>query len=47
VDSKILQAMLDETILQVTGKSNVKDGWAVLVKPDDIVGLVPNDCYQT
>jgi hypothetical protein len=41
VDSKILQAMLDETILQVTGKSNVKDGWAVLVKPDDIVGLVP------
>jgi hypothetical protein len=41
VDSEILQAMLDETILQVTGKSKVKDGWADLVKPDDIVGLVP------
>ena len=41
VDSKILQAMIDQTILQVTGKMKVKEAWADLVKPDDIVGLVP------
>jgi hypothetical protein len=41
VDSEILQAMLDKTILQVTGKSTIQEGWADLVKPDDIVGLVP------
>jgi hypothetical protein len=41
VDSEILQAMLDQTILQVTGKNKVQEGWADLVKPDDIVGLVP------
>lgn len=41
VNSEILRAMLDETIRQVTGKSKVKEGWANLVKPDDIVGLVP------
>jgi len=41
VDSEILQTMLDKTILQVTGKNKVQEGWADLVKPDDIVGLVP------
>lgn len=41
VNSEILQAMLDKTILQVTGKTKIQDGWADLVKPDDIVGLVP------
>ena len=41
VNTEILQAMLDETILQVTGKSRIQEGWAALVKPDDIVGLVP------
>ena len=41
VDSEILQAMVDKTILQVTRKTRVQDGWADLVKPDDIVGLVP------
>jgi hypothetical protein len=41
VDSGILQAMLDRTVLQVTGKSKIRDGWADLVNPDDIVGLVP------
>ncbi|MFC1825614.1 DUF362 domain-containing protein [Thermodesulfobacteriota bacterium] len=41
VDSKILQAMLDQTVRQVTGKSKLEEAWADLVKPDDIVGLVP------
>ena len=41
VDSKILQGMLDRTVLQVTGKRKIREAWADLVKPDDIVGLVP------
>lgn len=41
VDSSILQAMLDQTILHVTGKEQLQEAWSVLVKPDDIVGLVP------
>jgi hypothetical protein len=40
VDSKILQTMLDQTVLQVTGKVNIQEAWADLVKPKDIVGLV-------
>jgi len=41
VDSKILQNMLDRTLLQNTGKATIQEAWAELVKPDDIVGLVP------
>ncbi|MFH1931192.1 MAG: DUF362 domain-containing protein [Pseudomonadota bacterium] len=41
VDSKILQGMLDRTVLQVTGKRKIREAWADLVKPHDIVGLVP------
>ena len=41
VDSKILKTMLDQTVLQLTGKTNIQEAWAELVKPDDIVGLVP------
>lgn len=41
VDSKILQTMLDQTVLQVTGKAMIQEAWAELVKPDDIIGLVP------
>jgi hypothetical protein len=40
VNSGILQTMLDQTITNVTGKTSVKDAWAALVKPDDVVGLV-------
>lgn len=41
VDAKILKAMLDQTVLQLTGKLEIKEAWAELIKPDDIVGLVP------
>ena len=41
VDTKRLQNMLDQTILQVTGKNSVREAWASLIKPDDVVGLVP------
>jgi len=40
VNSAALQTMLDETLMNVTGKTVVKDAWTTLVKPDDIVGLV-------
>ena len=41
VDAEILKAMLDRTVLQLTGKSNIQEAWTELIKPDDIVGLVP------
>lgn len=41
VDSKILKSMLDQTILKLTGKAKIQEAWAELIRPDDIVGLVP------
>lgn len=41
VDSRILQSMLDRTVQELTGRTNTKEAWAELIKPDDIVGLVP------
>jgi hypothetical protein len=41
VHSKILQTMLDQTVIRVSGKNKIQEAWADLVKPDDIVGLVP------
>ncbi len=41
IDSQVLQTMLDQTVLKVTGKDKVEDAWAAIVKPEDKVGLVP------
>jgi hypothetical protein len=41
VDVGKLKTMVDKTVLQVSGKSSVQEAWAVFVKPDDVVGLVP------
>jgi hypothetical protein len=41
VDSRILQAMVDQTVRRVTGKAIIHEAWAELIKPDDIVGLIP------
>jgi hypothetical protein len=41
VDAKILQTMVNQTVLRVTGKNDIQEAWAALVRPDDIVGLVP------
>ena len=41
VDSAVLQTMLDRTVLMVTGRATVQEAWSELIKPDDIVGLVP------
>ena len=41
VNAGVLDRMLAETVMRVTGKANAKDAWLSLVKPTDTVGLVP------
>jgi hypothetical protein len=43
VDITVLQKMLEQTLTQVTGQKNTKDAWLSLVKPNDVIGLVPTD----
>jgi len=35
--------MLEQTLIKFTGQNNTKDAWMSLVKPDDVIGLVPTD----
>ena len=41
VNSSILDKMLEQTLIKFTGRSNTKEAWLSLVKPDDMIGLVP------
>jgi hypothetical protein len=41
VDTEILQQMLDQAVIQVTGRADATAAWRQLFKPDDVVGLVP------
>jgi hypothetical protein len=41
VDAVVLQEMLADTVMRVTGAATARDGWRSLVRPDDVVGLVP------
>ncbi len=43
VDSAIIKKMLDQALIKVTGQKNPKDAWLSLVKPTDMIGLVPTD----
>lgn len=43
VDSAIVKKMLEQALIKVTGQKNPKDAWLSLVKPDDMIGLVPTD----
>jgi hypothetical protein len=43
VDSTILEKMLEQTLIKITGQNNTKDAWLSLVKPNDVIGLVPTD----
>jgi hypothetical protein len=43
VDNTILEKMLEQTLIKVTGQKNTKDAWLSLVKPGDMIGLVPTD----
>ena len=40
VDGALLETMLDTAILRVTDAPTARDGWASLIRPDDVVGLV-------
>ena len=40
IDLDILHRILNKTVIQITGKSTVKEAWLAIIKPDDIVGLV-------
>lgn len=43
VDNSILDKMLEQTLIKFTGQKNKKDAWLSLVKPNDLIGLVPTD----
>jgi hypothetical protein len=41
VNAAVLDRMLADAVMKVTGQKTSKDAWLSLVKPADIVGLVP------
>ena len=43
VDSTIIKKMLEQTLIKFTGQKNPKDAWLNLVKPTDMIGLVPTE----
>jgi len=43
VDSTIIKKMLEQTLIRFTGQKNTKDAWLSLVKPNDMIGLVPTE----
>ncbi len=46
VDKHVLKKMLDQSMIQFTGKKSVNDAWSTIVKPGDTVGLVPTDYFN-
>lgn len=40
IDINILKKMLDQTVIEFTGKKDINNAWLTLVKPKDTVGLV-------
>jgi hypothetical protein len=43
VDNAILKKMLEQTLVKVSDSQNAKEAWLNLVKPSDVIGLVPTD----
>jgi hypothetical protein len=41
VNAEALKNMLDQTLISLTGKKTTKEAWLSLIKPDDVIGLVP------
>jgi hypothetical protein len=41
VNTKAIKSMLDQTLINLTGKKKVKDAWLSLLKLNDVIGLVP------
>ena len=40
VDFKVLQKMLDQSIVQLTGKKDSNEAWSTIITPEDTFGLV-------
>ena len=43
VNGTILEKMLEQTLIKVTGRKNPRDAWLSLVKPNEVIGLVPTN----
>lgn len=41
VNADVLEKMLEQTLIKFTGQKSIKDAWGTLVKPTDMIGLVP------
>jgi len=41
VNTAVLRKMLDQSLVMVTGRKSPKEAWLSLVKPKDVIGLVP------
>ena len=46
INSKVMQAMLDEAVRALTGRKAALDGWKTLVRKSDIVGIKTNAWRQ-
>jgi len=40
VNTKILEKMVDQSLMKLTGKKNIEEAWSTIIKPSDTVGLV-------
>jgi len=43
VDAAVLSRMLSETVMRTTGERSARAAWLSLVKPTDVVGVVPTE----
>ena len=43
VNREVLEKMLEQALMKVTGQTNSKDAWLSLVNPNEVIGLVPTD----
>jgi hypothetical protein len=41
-DAKILEQMLDNALLELTGHQNIKEAWSSIFKPGDVLGIKTN-----
>jgi hypothetical protein len=46
INSRVLQAMLDEAVRSLTRKKTAREGWKTLIKKSDIVGIKTNAWRQ-
>lgn len=42
IDANVIQDMIDNAVVELTGSKTIQKGWASLFKPDDVVGIKSN-----